>query len=73
MRIVSRADVLQVFVRSDEGLRREILEQVIGGKLAMASGRIEVTVRDAMVVLKGGCQRRSMIPLVWRRSPRSRG
>jgi CBS-domain-containing membrane protein len=62
--IVSRADVLQVFVRSDEELRREILDQVIGGELAMGSGRIDVRVRDALVVLEGGCERRSMIPLV---------
>jgi CBS-domain-containing membrane protein len=62
--VVSRADVLKVFLRPDEELRREILDEVIHAELLMGPGRFHVTVRDGMVVLQGSCERRSLIPVV---------
>jgi CBS domain-containing protein len=62
--IVSRADVLKVFLRSDAELRREIRDEVIRRELLMSPDRFEVTVRDGIVVLQGRCERRSLIPVV---------
>jgi CBS domain-containing protein len=64
--IVSHADVLRAFLGSDEKLRREILDQVIGGDLSMSSERLWVAVRDGVVLLEGRCQRRSRIPMLVR-------
>jgi CBS domain-containing protein len=62
--IVSRGDVLKVFLWSDAELRREIRDEVLRRELLMSPDRFEVTVRDGMVVLQGSCERRSLIPVV---------
>jgi CBS-domain-containing membrane protein len=64
--IVSRADLLKSFLRSDEELQQEIEEDVIFGDLFMAPSRFDVHVRDGVVVLQGCCERRSLIPTVVR-------
>jgi len=64
--IVSRADVLQVFLRPDKAIRREIVDEVILRELLMGPGRFHVDVRDGVVVLQGRCERRSLIPVVVR-------
>jgi CBS domain-containing protein len=62
--IVSRADLLTSFLRSDQELQEEIVEEVILGDLFMAPSRFDVYVRDGVVVLQGCCERRSLIPTV---------
>jgi CBS domain-containing protein len=62
--IVSRADLLRSFLRSDLELQQEILEDVILGDLFMAPSRFDVHVRDGVVALQGCCERRSLIPTV---------
>jgi CBS domain-containing protein len=64
--IVSRVDLLQAFLRSDEELRREIVEDVIFGDLFMGPDRFDVAVNDGVVLLQGRCERRSLIPVVVR-------
>jgi CBS domain-containing protein len=64
--IVSRADLLKSFLRSDEELQQEIEEDVIFGDLIMAPSRFDVHVKDGVVVLQGCCERRSLIPTVVR-------
>jgi CBS domain-containing protein len=64
--IVSRVDLLQAFLRSDEELQAEIVEDVIFGDLFMGPDRFDVHVRDGVVVLQGRCERRSLIPRVVR-------
>jgi CBS domain-containing protein len=64
--IVSRADLLKAFLRSDEELRRQIVEGVIFGELMMGPDRFDVDVKDGVVVLQGHCERRSLIPTVVR-------
>jgi CBS domain-containing protein len=64
--IVSRSDLLSVFLRPDDEIRREILEEVIVGELAMGPDRFDVTVREGVVTLQGSCERRSLIPAVVR-------
>jgi CBS domain-containing protein len=63
---VSHADLLKAFLRSDEEIRREILDQVIAGDLSMSSERLGVAVRDGVVLLEGRCQQRSRIPMLVR-------
>jgi CBS domain-containing protein len=64
--IVSRVDLLQAFLRSDQELHAEIVEDVIFGDLFMGPDRFDVHVRDGVVILQGRCERRSLIPTVVR-------
>ena len=64
--IVSRVDLLKGFLRSDEELHQEIVEDVIFGDLFMGPDRFDVDVQDGVVVLQGRCERRSLIPTVVR-------
>jgi CBS domain-containing protein len=64
--IVSRVDLLKSFLRSDEELYQEIVEDVIFGDLLMGPNRFDVNVHDGVVVLQGSCERRSLIPTVVR-------
>ena len=64
--IVSRVDLLKMFLRSDKELQEEIVEDVIFGELFMGPNRFDVQVRDGVVVLQGRCERRSLIPTVVR-------
>ena len=64
--IVSRVDLLKMFLRSDEELHQEIVEDVIFGDLFMGPNRFDVHVVDGVVVLQGRCERRSLIPTVVR-------
>jgi CBS domain-containing protein len=64
--ILSRVDLLKVFLRSDEDLYREIVDDIIFGDLFMGPNRFDVAVHDGVVVLQGRCERRSLIPTVVR-------
>jgi CBS domain-containing protein len=62
--IVSRADLLTGFLRTDDEIRHEILENLIRREFVMGPERFHVNVRDGEVVLQGSCERRSLIPLL---------
>jgi hypothetical protein len=64
--IVSHSDVLKIFLRPDSDIRRDVLDQVIFGGLVPAPERIQVRVRDGVVLLEGTCQRRGLIPVLVR-------
>lgn len=51
--IVSRADVLSVFSRPDEQIRRDIIDHVIVGTLLTDPARFTVTVKDGIVTIEG--------------------
>jgi CBS-domain-containing membrane protein len=51
--IVSQVDVLSIFSRPDEEIRREVTERVIRRGSPMDSGRLNLTVRDGIVTLSG--------------------
>jgi len=51
--IVSRSDVLSVFGRSDEEIRREVTRDVIMNGFFTDPGRLTITVRDGIVTLAG--------------------
>jgi CBS domain-containing protein len=51
--IVSRSDVLSVFRRSDEDIRREVVEDVIADGFFTDPARLTVTVHNGIVTLEG--------------------
>ena len=57
--IVSRSDLLQVFLRTDEDLREDVLEKIVPAILIDQASPIEVHVRANVVTLSGEVDRRS--------------
>lgn len=57
--ILSRSDLLQVFLRSDEDLRDEIVDSVIPAILIADTDTITVEVRSNVVTLSGQVDRKS--------------
>lgn len=62
--IVGRADVLAVYGRPDEDIRRDVYDEVVTAEFALARERIDVTVEDGQVTLRGSVPRRSQIPVL---------
>jgi CBS domain-containing protein len=60
--ILSRADLLKVFNRPDQAIRREIMDEVIVGEFMMDPNRFFIHVTDGVVVLQGRVERRSLLP-----------
>ncbi len=57
--IVSRRDLLQPFLRSDDDIRREITEDVVLGAMWIDPATVDVEVSGGVVRLKGEVERRS--------------
>ena len=64
--IVSRADLLRVFLRSDEAIWREIMDDIIVRDFMMDPSRFFIDVVDGVVVLQGRVERSRLIPLLIR-------
>ncbi|MBX9421621.1 CBS domain-containing protein [Streptomyces lateritius] len=64
--IVSRRDLLGVFLREDDDIRREIVEDVLGETLRLEPTALAVEVRDGRVELSGGLPFRGMVPAIER-------
>jgi CBS-domain-containing membrane protein len=62
--IVSRADLLKVFLRPDADIAREIRQEVLVRAMWMDPDTVGVDVRDGVVNLTGQLERRSLIPIV---------
>lgn len=62
--IVSRADLLKPYLRSDESIRREITEQVMVKTLFIDPRMVDVDVRDGVVQLSGELETKSLGGLV---------
>jgi CBS domain-containing protein len=60
--IISRADLLKVFNRPDEAIRREIMDEVIVGEFMMDPDRFFIQVHQGVAVLEGRVEQRSLIP-----------
>ncbi|MER6085461.1 CBS domain-containing protein [Streptomyces sp. NPDC001833] len=61
--IVTRGDLLSVFLRSDDEIVREVRQEVLGNTLWLAPHTVEVAARDGVVTLTGRLERRSEIPV----------
>ncbi|MFC8511336.1 CBS domain-containing protein [Streptomyces sp. NPDC057411] len=64
--VVSRRDLLAVFLRGDEDIRREIVDDVLGATLRLDRADCTVEVRDGRVELAGRLPYRGMVPAVER-------
>lgn len=64
--IVARRDLLQVFLRSDDEIRAEVIRDVLVGTLWLSHGTIDVTVNEGVVTLSGQLERRSEVRLAVR-------
>jgi CBS-domain-containing membrane protein len=62
--IVSRRDLLKVFLRSDEEIESEIRGQLLRRSLWMDPHQIDVTVRGGVVFLRGEVERASLVPIL---------
>jgi len=51
--VVSRGDVLRVFLRSDESIRKEVAHGILDEMPLLGRGRVQVEVRDGVVRLQG--------------------
>ncbi|WP_416981321.1 CBS domain-containing protein [Streptomyces sp. T028] len=64
--VISRADLLRVFLRGDSAIREDISGDVLLRTLGITPGAITVRVVDGRVSLKGTVERKSLIPVVVR-------
>ncbi|MCX4530773.1 CBS domain-containing protein [Streptomyces sp. NPDC002596] len=71
--IATRRDLLRVFLRTDEEIRQQVVEEVLVSALGLPPGAVAVSVRDGMVVLEGRLHRRSDVPLAVRSTWRLEG
>ncbi|GGW42910.1 hypothetical protein GCM10010503_19300 [Streptomyces lucensis JCM 4490] len=61
--IVTRRDLLRVFLRTDDDIRRQVTEDVVGGELGLPAEAVSVSVRDGVVTFRGLLERRSDVPV----------
>jgi CBS domain-containing protein len=68
--IATRRDLLRVFLRTDEEIRQEIIDEVLTNAMCLPPRTVMVSVHDGTATLEGRLERRSDIPvavqLAWR-------
>ncbi|MDT0469698.1 MULTISPECIES: CBS domain-containing protein [Streptomyces] len=64
--IVSRGDLLRVFLRRDDAIRDEITRYVLQQTLGFAPAEVTVEVREGRVTLGGSVEFESLIPVIER-------
>jgi CBS domain-containing protein len=62
--IVSRGDLLRLYLRHDRAVQEEITTDVLTRILGLSRSAITVDVADGRVTLRGTVERRSLIPVV---------
>ncbi|WP_371613951.1 CBS domain-containing protein [Streptomyces sp. NBC_00454] len=60
--IVTRRDLLRLFLRPDSEMRRRITDEVLTEVLGVPAGDVDVHVVDGIVTLEGRVERRSQLP-----------
>jgi len=64
--ILSRSDLLKVFLRDDADIEHEVREDVVRRTLWIDPDTVRVSVHDGVVHLEGQLERRSLIPVLER-------
>ena len=64
--IVTPHDLLRVYLRSDEEIRDEIVNDIVVHFLATNPANVAITVTDGVVTLAGELEKKSMIPMAIR-------
>ncbi|MEU4211769.1 CBS domain-containing protein [Streptomyces sp. NPDC026206] len=62
--LVSRGDLLRVFLRTDRAIREEIIEDVLVRTLREPPSAVGVEVNNGQVRLSGSVRRRSLVPVL---------
>jgi CBS domain-containing protein len=62
--IATRRDLLRVFLRTDEEIRQEVIDEVLTRAMCLPPYTVIVSVHDGVARLEGRLERRSDIPLV---------
>ncbi|WP_406186727.1 CBS domain-containing protein [Streptomyces sp. NBC_01006] len=64
--ILSRSDLIQLFLRHDHAIQEEIIEDVLTRTLHLAPSAITVEVEDGMVTLSGTLPQPGVLPVIVR-------
>jgi len=59
--IVTRSDLLRVFLRTDDRIRHHVVSSVLVGQFSLDASAIDVAVQDGVVTLTGQVERRLLI------------
>ncbi|WIY00414.1 CBS domain-containing protein [Amycolatopsis mongoliensis] len=62
--VVSRSDLLRVFLRTDQEIRDEVRDEVLLREMALDPASLYVAVHNGIVTLNGTVERTSMIPVI---------
>jgi hypothetical protein len=71
--IVSRADLLKVFLRNDENTAEEVRREVVSYLFPTPASAVLVEVRDGLVTLGGRVRDTSLLPVAARLTPAVEG
>jgi CBS-domain-containing membrane protein len=64
--VLSRSDLLRLFLRRDRAIQTEILEEVLTQTPYVSPSSLTVEVSDGIVTLSGTVYRRSLVPVILR-------
>ncbi|MCX5126935.1 CBS domain-containing protein [Streptomyces sp. NBC_00347] len=64
--IVTRRDLLRLFLRPDSEIRRRVVEEVLTDTMGLGANAVAVHVVDGIVALDGRLERQSLIPILVR-------
>ncbi|GAA5080239.1 CBS domain-containing protein [Streptomyces similanensis] len=64
--IVSRSDLLKVFLRGDDDIAEEVRREIVAGRFPVPFDAVDVEVRDGVVTLSGHVADTSLVPLAVR-------
>ncbi len=64
--VVSRGDLLRIFLRRDDAIRDEITRDVLERTLGLAPREVTAEVREGQVTVSGSVEHKSLIPIVER-------
>ncbi|MBO8190509.1 CBS domain-containing protein [Streptomyces oryzae] len=62
--VLSRADLLRVFLRKDSAIEDEIVDEVLGHALGLSRGQVTAAVADGVVKLRGEIGSEDSLPLI---------
>jgi CBS domain-containing protein len=71
--ILTRADLVRAFTRTDAELEQELREDVLARTMWIEPGRVDVAVRNGVVTLTGGLRVRADVELLERLAARVPG
>ncbi|MEU8912678.1 CBS domain-containing protein [Streptomyces nigrescens] len=64
--VISRSDLVQLFLRRDRAIQEEVLEEVLTRTLGVSPSAVTVEVSDGHVTLTGTLERKSLVPIAVR-------